>query len=73
MDDCLWDTTKELMNHYRFVFLGDSVEGLLHHVTAKSIHAKAKCVASDSIGDGDDLLRRSMLKASVEQGSCQSD
>ena len=67
VNDCLRDTTKKLVHHDCFVFLRHRVEGLLDNVAAESIHAEIECVPADSLSNSNNLLRRTMLEAALDQ------
>lgn len=67
MDDRLRDTAQELVDHDGFVLFWNGIKCLLDHMAAKGIHAQAKRIATDSVGNGDDLLRRSMFEATLDQ------
>lgn len=67
VDDRLGDTTQEFMNHDGLVLLGNRVKGLLDNVAAKRVHGQAERVATNSLSNADDLLRRPMLEAALDQ------
>ena len=55
------------MNHDSFVVFWYSVKSLLNNMASKSIHTETQGVTTDSVGDSDDLLRRSMLEAALHE------
>ena len=55
------------MDHSCLVLLWDAIERFLDNMTAKCIHAESKGVATYSLSDCDDLLRRAMLEAALDQ------
>jgi len=65
VDDSLWDATKQLVHHSRFILFRDAVEGLLDNMAAKSVHAQGESIAANGLGDRDDLIVRTMLKATL--------
>lgn len=67
VDNGLWDTTKEFVDHDCFVVLWDDIERLLDDVTAESIHTELKSLAANSIGNGDDLFRCTVLEATLDE------
>jgi len=67
MDDCLRNTSKKFVDHDSFVVLRNDVKGLLDNMTAERIHAQSKSVAADRIGNGDDLIRCTVLEASLNE------
>jgi hypothetical protein len=67
MDDGLRDTAEQLVNHGRLVLFGNAVEGFLDNVTSEGIHAKSKCIATNGLGDRDDLVGRAMLEAALNK------
>ena len=66
MDDSVRNTTEQLTDHIGLVLLWNRVERLLNHVTAERIHTQGKNVSVNRIGNGNDLLGRSMLKAALD-------
>lgn len=40
MNNSIWDTSKQFMDHVSFVFLGHRIKGLLDDMTAKWVHAE---------------------------------
>lgn len=67
MDDSFRDSSKELMNHNRLVILWDRIKRLLNHMAAEGIHRKVQSISPNSLGNFDDLLGCSMLKASLNE------
>lgn len=55
VNDSLWNTSKEFMNHSGLVFLGHTIESLLHDMTTERIHAQRERIATNCTGDRDDL------------------
>lgn len=55
------------MNHNGLVLLWNGVEGFLNDMTPERIHAQAQGVATDSIGNGNNLLGRAVLEAALDQ------
>ena len=60
------------MNHNCLVILRNDVERLLNDMAAESIHAQAQGIATDCIGNGDDLFRCAMLEAALDQEVAES-
>ena len=67
MNDRLRDPTEQFVNHDSLVFFGNGVKGLLDDVTSKSVHAEVQGVATNSIGDGHDLLWGTMFEAALHE------
>lgn len=67
MDDSLGDPTEQLVHHDGLVLLWHRIEGLLDDMAAKRIHREVECVATDRFSNLDDLLRSSVLEASLDQ------
>lgn len=67
VDDGLWDATQQLVNHDSLVLLGHAVESLLDNMASESIHAEVQGVATDCLGDRNNLLRGTMLEAALHQ------
>lgn len=67
MYDRVWNTAKELTNHVCLVVLRDRVKGFLNDVAAKWIHAQRDDIAMNSVSNGDNLVRRAMLEASLNK------
>src|SRR4051794_7392826 len=63
MNHSLGDTTKKFMDHDSFVLLRNRIESLLNDMTPEWIHTKIECMATDSIGNGDDLFVAAMFEA----------
>jgi hypothetical protein len=63
----LWNTAKELVHHHNSILFRNRVKGLLNDVASKRIHAEAKSVAADRVGNSDDLLWGTMLEATLDQ------
>lgn len=55
------------MNHDGLVLLWHGVESFLNDVAAERIHAQAQGIATNSIGNGNDLLGRAVLEAALDQ------
>ena len=55
------------MNHDSLVILRYRVKGLLDHMATKGIHGEIQGIATDSISNLYDLLRSSMLEATLNQ------
>ena len=55
------------MDHDGLVFLRHSIEGFLHDMAAKSIHAQAQGVAANRVGNSNDLVRRPVLEAALHK------
>jgi len=67
MNDSLRDTAKQLVNHDSFAVFWHNIERFLYNMAAKWIHAELQGVASDGIGDGNDLLGCTMLEATLDE------
>lgn len=67
MNHGLRNATQQLVNHGSLVFFRNAVEGLLYDVTAESVHTEGKCVTADGLSNGNDLVRRAMLEAALDQ------
>lgn len=67
VDDGLGNAKQELVDHDGLVLFRDAVECLLDNVTPKSIHAETEGVAANGLGNGNDLLRRAVLEAALDQ------
>src|SRR5699024_8925046 len=63
----LRDPSQKLVDHYRLVLLWNRVKCLLDDVAAEWVHRKTECIASDGLRNFDDLLRRAMLKAALDE------
>lgn len=63
----LGNPAQQLVNHDALMLLGNTVKCLLDHVAAKWVHAEAQSIASNRIGDGDNLIGRSVLEAALNQ------
>ena len=55
------------MDHDGLVFLRNGVEGFLNDMAAEGVHAQAQGVATDSVGNSNDLLGGTVLKAALDQ------
>lgn len=67
VDHSLRDPSQKLVDHDRLVLLWNGVECLLNDVAAEGVHRKAEGIASDGLRNFDDLLRRAMLKAALDE------
>jgi hypothetical protein len=67
MNDRLWNAAEELMDHNSLVVLRNRVESLLDNVATKSIHGQVQGISSNGLSNLDDLLRSTMLKATLNQ------
>jgi hypothetical protein len=67
MDDSLGNPAEQLVHHDSLVLLRDRIECLLNDVAAKRIHGEVERVAANRLGNLDDLLRSTVLKASLDQ------
>lgn len=67
MDDSFGDSAKEFMHHNSLVLFWDTIKRFLDDVAAEGIHAQTKSVAPDSIGNRNDLLGSSVLKAALHE------
>lgn len=67
MNNRLWDSAEKFMHHNSFVILRNTIKRLLNDVTTKRIHTQAEGVASDRIRDSDNLIRCSVLEASLNK------
>lgn len=65
VDDSLWNPAKQFVDHSRFVLFRDAVEGLLDDMAAKCIHTQGEGIAANGLGDCNDLIVRTMLKATL--------
>ena len=65
VNDGLRDTTKQLVDHGRLVFLWHAVKSFLNDMATESVHAQGKRITTDSLSDGNDLLLRAMLEAAL--------
>lgn len=59
------NSSQKLVDHDRLVVLWDGVECLLNNVAAEGVHGKVQSIAPDGLGNLDDLLRRTMLEATL--------
>lgn len=67
VDDSLGDAAEKLVDHDRLVVLWHRVESLLDNMAAKWIHRQIQRVATDCLGDLDDLLGGAMLEAALNE------
>jgi len=67
VNNSLWNTTKEFMDHDCLVIFRNRIESLLNDVAAESIHRQVQSVASNGLSDLDDLFRSSVLEAALNQ------
>jgi len=67
VDDSLGDTSEELVDHRRLVFLGDTIEGLLNDVAAERVHTQGECITANRTSNCNHLLRCAVLKAALNQ------
>lgn len=67
VDDSLRNSTQQLMNHDGLVLLGHAVESLLNNVASEGVHAEVQGVATNSLGDTNNLLGRTMLEAALDE------
>jgi hypothetical protein len=67
MDNRLRNSPEELVYHDRFIVLWDRIEGFLDDVTAERIHRKIQSITTNGLSDLDDLLRRAMFKAPLNE------
>ena len=72
VNDSLWDSTEKFMDHDSLVILRNDIERLLNDVAAESIHAQAQGIATDRIGNRDNLFRCAMLEAALDQEVAES-
>lgn len=72
MNHRLWNPAEKFVDHDRFVLLGDTVEGLLDNMAPEWVHAQIECVASDRVGDCDNLLGSTMLEATLDEKIAES-
>lgn len=63
----LGDPAEKLMHHGGLMLLWNTVKRLLDDVASERVHAQAQCAAFDCIGNGDNLLSRSMLEAALNE------
>ena len=55
------------MHHDGLEFFWDTIESLLNHMTAKSIHAEGECISPDRVGNGDDLIWCAVFEAALDE------
>lgn len=67
VDDRLGDATEKLVDHDGLVVLWDRVECLLDNVASKRIHRQIQSVATNRFGNFDDLLRGTVLEATLDK------
>jgi hypothetical protein len=67
MDHSLWDTTKQFVNHGGLVLLRYTIKRLLNDVATECIHAEREGISSDSLGNGNYLVRRAVFEAALDQ------
>jgi len=67
MDDSLGNTTKKLVNHDSLAIFWHNVKSFLYNMAAEGIHAELQGVASDGIGNGDNLLGCAMFEATLNE------
>lgn len=67
MNDGFWNSAKEFMNHHSFILFRDTIKGLLNDMTSKRIHAQIQGIAANSICNGNNLFRGTMLKTPLHK------
>lgn len=67
VDNRLRDATQQLVYHDGLVLFWDAVEGLLDDMAAEGIHREVQGIAANGVRDSDDLIRRAMLKAALNE------
>jgi hypothetical protein len=67
MDDRLRDPAQKLMNHDSLEVFRNRIESLLNNMAPERIHGEVQGVASNGLGNVDDLFRRSVLKATLHK------
>lgn len=67
MDDSVRNPSEELSDHVSLVTLGNRVESFLNNMTAKGVHAQRDDVTMYGVCDGNDLIGRAMLEASLNE------
>jgi hypothetical protein len=67
VNNSLWNTTKEFMNHDCLVVFRNRIESLLNDVTTESIHGQVQSVTSNGLSNLDDLFWSSVLEAALNQ------
>lgn len=63
---------EELVNHNSFMFLWDTVKGLLDNVTPKGVHAQIEGIASYRIGNCNHLLGSAMFETTLNKKVAKS-